>query len=145
MKAQQLTVIPDIQLPASPEECFPFRVAVDKAIACLIDLRSRADGVIAEHMAGASEKAVDGVVYTYEGTKLWETDAIRMLAALTALQQRGDITRADYEEAVTITPQPDLVRIDNRVVNRLVDKRGLTELNQHRTHREGPRKLRVKE
>lgn len=144
--SEPLALIPvDLTLPQTVEEVYGFRIQIGAAISKLMDLKSRADGVIAEDMGDRRERVVDGVLYEYSGTAEWViTDVGRLLALLTKLEGDGELTHEEYHEIVTITPQPDLVRVDNRKLNALVAKRGLTQIDAFRERLEGAKKLKVK-
>lgn len=137
-----MPVLTDLSLPQSPEACFDFRLRLGEALQHLMGLKAACDETIAEYMGDRTEAVVMGETYSYmPSSSKWEYEPLSLIATLTKLQGDGQITQADYDEAVELVPVPDRLVVRTTKIKALVNKRGLEELEACRTHIVGPKRL----
>ncbi len=142
MADEERALIPvDLALPQTVEDVFPFRLALGRALSQLMALKALADEQIAAYMGERTQAVVNGETYEYDGPKGWEYDDVGLLNLLTEMNHAGDLTDADYHEAVQLIPQPDKVKFNPTKLRHLVDKRKLVAIDDCRRHVVGAKRL----
>jgi hypothetical protein len=133
----------DLSLPQTVEALLPWRLALGEAMNRAMALKAAADERIAEFFGDRTEAVVDGRTYQFDGAKSWEYDEIGLLTLLTKMQADGAITQEDFEAVVELIPQPDRVKFNAAKLRQLVQRRGLTEIDEYRLHKVGPKRLKA--